>query len=56
MTDGVSETYCISEEVYEIKVYLTRREIKWLQSLYPSYDIEAAIHQLIKDAYYSTLR
>jgi len=56
MTDGVSAAYRLGEEVYEITVYLSETEIRRLKMLYPGYDIEAAIHQLIKDAYYSTLR
>jgi len=56
LTDGISEAYRLYEETYEVMVYLTRREIKWLKQLYPQHDIESAIHMLIRDAYYSTLR
>ena len=56
MTDGVSAAYRISEEVYEIRVYLSETEIRRLKMLYPNADPETAIHMLIHDAYYSTIR
>ena len=56
MTDGVSAAYRLGEEVYEITIYLSETEIRRLKILYPDADPETAIHMLIHDAYYSTLR
>ena len=56
MTDGVSAAYRLGEEVYEITIYLSETEIRRLKMLYPNTDPETAIHMLIHDAYYSTIR
>ena len=56
VTDGISEAYRLYEETYEVRVYLSRRELRWLKQLYPNADPETAIHMLIHDAYYSTMR
>ena len=56
MTDGVSAAYRLYEETYEVRVYLSETEIRRLKMLYPNTDPETAIHMLIHDAYYSTLR
>jgi len=56
MTDGISSSFHISQETYEVCIILTEKEVRILKMLYPKMDIETAIHELIKAAYYSTIR
>jgi len=56
MTDGLTSSFRLCQETYEIHILLTEKEIKILKQLFPNMDIETAIHELIKAGYYNTLR
>lgn len=56
MTDGITSSFRLSQETYEVCIILTEKEIRILKQLFPNMDIETAIHELIRAAYYSTIR